>query len=323
MKINILTYGIIMLTFSVYAQNLENRFVIKDIQMYAVPTERDVLEAKDKMFGFARKLMFHHLVSPRKLKSIMVDIVCQDGEDKGAMRTIELHRNRTFTLPHGRYKLMRHGYHLIIEEMINDQNFIRMGAERCLSVPEESWQPRKERSIRIFCYPDINMVTIRGRIVNKKHEGVPNIVINCHPEIADTREATRYIDMETQTDQSGAFEFKDIPPASLDLAVRFLLFGRMMKASYNSERLFYSKLFFKDYAVNHTEMKHKLTIPLVTADNLKELRVFADGLRSLNETLDDNKLDFIDEKTALDKLPVSTNNVIYVGDIVLPGKKRQ
>ena len=58
-------------------------------------------------------------------------------------------------------------------------------------------------------------------------------------------------------------------------------------------------------------------MPLISDANLKELRPFVDRLRMINSKMGKDKLGFSDMSSVFRQLPVSTNNVIYIGDIVL------
>ena len=165
------------------------------------------------------------------------------------------------------------------------------------------------------------MVTIRGRLVDSTGNGVSGVSVKGGPNANDPYDAVWYLDSETLTGEAGAFEFKDIPPASLDLAVRFLLFGRIMKSAYDSERLFDFSWWIDKTPKSCTATRREFKVPLISEQNLRPLLELSTHLRKINAMSDKETFRFIDENMVLQKLPVSTNNVVYVGDIVLPEKE--
>ena len=298
-----------------------NIFVVKDIQQYIVPTSKKIKGLEDSIFSLSKKLVIHKLVSPQTADEILIEAKCVSGEKCGDKFMFRLKKGGHFSLPYGRYKLLCPNYELTYEEMASEQNRQRSlpGAE--LPVPPSNWMPRKERPIKLYIYPKDSLVDIRGRLVNQEGKGVSNVSIRGAPYVNDPNNIAWYPDVEITTDATGQFEFKNIPPASLDLAARFLLFGRIMKPSYNSERIFDFSWrilgFSSKFETNHLRFK----TPLISDRNLRDLLPFADKLRMLNDRMGEDKLGFVDVSGILKKLPDSTNNVIYVGDIVLPEKR--
>lgn len=314
---------ILTTVFFSYALESKNVFKVEDIQEYVIPDNKTVTEVENSFLGFLKIWVFHKLLSPVRPKEMPIVAKCMSGTDIGREFVLRLKKGHRFSLPYGRYKLYCTGRKIVWEEMISEQNRRRNLPDVELAVPPDCWSPGKERLITIYSYPQDALVNIRGRVVDQNGKGIPGVSVDGFPCVRDPYDVTWYPATTVSTGIDGVFEFAGIPPASLDLSVRFLLFGRVMKSTYDSERIFDFGWKVKNLPSDSNNLLVRGSVSLVSERNLKTLLPFGERLRTMNGNTNTDKLEFEDLSAILKKFPVSTNNVIYVGDIVLPDKKQQ
>ena len=93
-----------------------------------------------------------------------------------------------------------------------------------------------------------------------------------------------------------------------------------MKASFPSEKVFQFEITKKSDLSLPWSVRKRITVPLVSEHNLDGLLRIAKQIRAVASLQNAGVTKFVDEKEVLSKLPTSTNNVIYVGDIMLEKK---
>ena len=294
-----------------------NKFVVDDIQAYTIPTSQDISTLEEVDSSNLMMWRIHKLVSPRKLDGIVLDFSFTNNMSRLMPFRQNLRKRCYFTLPFGQYKVSNQDYEVTLEEMVSDNNRPRKVSDAELLVPPGYWLPRKERPIRIFCYPKGTLVTISGRVVDSSGTGIKGVCVKGCPDVNDPYDIAWYPTIETSTDETGTFRFKNIPPASLDLLVRFLLFGHLMKPSYDSERLFYFDYHIDRLPPQYTRERRHFVVPLISERNLKAILPFANKIRALNSRMKKHMFELASEKEIRTKIPISTNDVIYVEDILL------
>lgn len=258
------------------------------------------------------------LLMPQRPKGRILAI---KGGTKGAVRqqVVPLEAGSEFALDKGTYQLSSPGYALTIEERLSDNNHRLSVANSTLRVFSSSKENASKRHITIYCYPLNTLVTVCGRVVDAMGNGVCGVEVQGQPVTRDEHDAMWHETLTAKTDEKGAFKFENLPPASLDLAVRFLLFGRVMKASFPSEKVFDFSISIKHGSSFQTR-REPVSVPLISARNLPDIQHLAGQIRKVGQLQKDTNHRFADEKSVLSELPISTNGCVYVGDIVIEKK---
>lgn len=234
-------------------------------------------------------------------------------------QVVALKSGSEFALAKGVYQLSSPGYALTIEERLSDSNHRLSVANSTLRVFSPSKGNSIRRHITVYCYPLNTLVTVCGRVVDAVGNGVCGIELQGQPVTRDESDVMWHETIVTKTDENGIFKFKNLPPTSLDLAVRFLLFGRVMKASFPSEKIFDFSISIKHNSSFQTQ-REQVSVPLISKRNLSDVQYLAGQIREVVMLQKDAANRFVDEKRVVSKLPISTNDCIYVDDIVIAKK---
>ena len=261
------------------------------------------------------------LLMPRQPEGMNLEVVEASGQSAERL-VVPLKAGREFTLDPGIYRLSCPGYALTIEDRLSDSNRRLSVANSTLRVFSSSKGGSVKRHLTIYCYPLDTLVTVCGRVVDALGNGICGIELQGHPVTRDENDVMWHEQVFTKTDENGNFRFENLPPASLDLAVRFLLFGSVMKASFPSEKIFDFSISVKPHSSSLQTQRVRVSVPLISKRNLTDIRYLAERIRGTGVSQDESGIRFVDEKRPLAKLPDSTNNVVYVGDIVMEKNDR-
>ena len=227
--------------------------------------------------------------------------------------TFNLRKTNRIVLPEGKYRLECEKYEISLAEAYGEHAWcikptplIQAGSD---SNAERKTQARK---IRIMCYDKGTRICIRGRVLDALGNPIRNSRVIGQPLTLADQDYHQAI--YRQTDDKGQFEFTDQPPASLDVASYYLLTGEITSPLVETG----DKVFEFRVTVGSGTNLTSIVIPLISENNLPALRFLAEEIRS---SLSDDAKDLLScKEMAFPCFPISTNNVIYVGDIVLPEK---
>ena len=277
-------------------------------QEYAVPSFEDILNLQKKLRGYNEKLALIRLIAP---KNSTGGVLTVEHIKTHKRHIVSLQKGTQIRLEQGSYRLLRDGYHVIVGE---ERNGIHMRSDQSLYVGKPNTSTQR---LYLYCYPTNVLVTVRGRVLDyKTGKGVAGVAICGQP--VPIGENAWYSLSETKTDSFGFFEFINVPPASFDVVVRFLLFGKIMHPAYNSENLFNYSVCVKPLSSDKAYSITRRDVPLISERNLNELSLFMRNLQMSEATIKKVGFKVGDESISLSQLPTSTNSVIYVPDIILP-----
>ncbi len=289
--------------------------VIDNVSEYCVPDEKSVAEVSNSLVGHFRGWIAHSLLMPKRPKGKKLKLA---DEMSGRTYEMPLERGASIKLPEGTYRVRCDGYGLTIEEFLSECNR-KLSMKGSVRIPNTYGRSNQSVHIKCFLYPIGSLVEIRGKVANTEGKGIPNVTLKGCPMIIDETDAKWHEAKTVQTDADGAFAFRGLAPASLDLAVRYFLFGDVMKASFDSEKIFSFSFYVDEFPLGYSKpSKSPVSVPLISERNAVELRTLANRIRSLGIPKDGGEFSFVDEDVALKKLPASTNNVIFAETIVLP-----
>lgn len=322
-----LIYMAISAQFLFAASDESCSFFITDIKDYAEPTDAEITEMSKSLLNvISVQFGANKLVKPRTPASVKLKIMHIDTS-KNMMasfaKDIQTGKGCSFSLKPGCYRFECDGYKLKIEERISDSTSLITVADSIVSVPHGGNAVRcnRLRHITIYRYPVAAMVTLKGRVLDERGHAMANVKVNGSPICMDEYDVMCHEEIYATTDEEGTYEFRNLSPASFDLAVRYLLFGRVMKASFPSEKIFHFTVSTQVSDSSRSNGFRRIQIPLITQNNLSGLRKTAKAIREMAATTTMNQYFCTDMSRPEKTLPVSTNNVIYVGDIVLPAKE--
>ena len=262
--------------------------------------------------GLSRKKLqqFFHLT-----KSADVDIILHKlsggGKEKCA---VNLKTTSRLSLSQGQYRFECSKYDLALAELYCDQGWC-IRSDTIIQIAPDSvvGKGNKIRRICIMCYEKGSRIAVCGRIVNSRGSPVGNARVIGQPLTQSDHDYHKAI--YKKTDENGVFVFVNQPPASLDLATYYLLTG---------ERTFPlvecgDKVIDFRVVAGEDDNVAVATIPLLSESNYPILHDLTERIKM---SLPNDVIKVLQQKKVKDHLlPVSTNNVIYVGDIVLPDKK--
>lgn len=301
-------------------------FRITDIRDYHVPNDAEIDEiSRAFMNRVTPKWSAGKLVMPKTPDDMKLKIVRIDAPKKGKMyyeKEFRATKGCTFALERGTYRLLNDNHVLKLEERISDSTSSISTMDSIVRVPSGIGAIRDERRrcITIYRYPLNSMVSLKGRVVDESGNGLSNVRLRGIPRCIDRYDVMCHETVYATTDAAGRYEFTNLSPASFDLAVRYLLFGQVMKDSFPSEKIFEFSIATQGLRTQKSIWKRVL-VPLITQNNLEGIEKTASAIRKLAAG-SAMELDFAAKQGPIkNALPVSTNNVIYVGDIVLPKPK--
>ena len=269
----------------------------------------------DLLNGRLSRKRLQQFFSP--IKNVDVDIVLYKLSGRGKeKRVLNLKTASRLSLSQGEYRFECSRYDLALAESHGDQGWC-IRADAIIQIASDSvvGDGNKVRQICIMCYEKGSRVAVCGRVVNSRGRPVGNVRVVGEPLTLCNRDYHKSV--YKKTDENGVFEFVNQPPASLDIATYYLLTGE------RTSSLIESGDKVMDFRVVAGEGNNVAvaTIPLLSESNFPLLR---DLTEQIKKSLPDNVIKLLQhKKVGAHLFPVSTNNVIYVGDIVLPDKKQQ
>lgn len=231
--------------------------------------------------------------------------------DSGNTRYFSLSHTNHFELGKGIYKFETLQCDILLGELIEERLFIY--STPVITVPASHSSVYRPRRLFILCYPPKTFVSIRGRMIDVCGNCISGLDVTCQPLNRTEWAVHEY--METKTDHNGCFMFEGLPPASMDAVVHLLLYGKGNRNNFGKTSVLNARIFPAENPALFKDIK------LVSSANLLPIIELATCMRNrmpikmLKRSIDMN--------TVVNKFPVSTNNVIYVGDIVLPDRKQQ
>ena len=254
------------------------------------------------------------------------DVTIQNLDD-GKTYIYNLRREKRFDLPQGAYRITCDKYDVSVVErrreldcVINREavfySYLRgsgcLGYNGC-------------RKLEVLFYPKNSSITVRGRVVDNNGTPIKGIeiwgepVLNSDAYYYNTKKSDGSSTDKTLTNTSGEFVFENQPPAAVELGVYYLLTGKRTKPMQcEGEVVFDFDIQVPGYYPCGSfgcRKEYYKKIPLISAANLTALRKVAEKLRSAMPEEARQQLDKMRKDPIV--LPVSTNNVIYVGDIVV------
>ncbi len=250
-------------------------------------------------------------------KSADVDIVVSKlSGETGGKHMFNLSTVSRFSLSKGEYRFECSKYDLAVAELYDTRGWCIL-ADAVIQVASNSTVRKddKVRRICIMCYEKGSRVAVRGRVVNSQGLPVGNIRVVGQP--LTQSDCDYHKSIYKNTDENGFFEFDNQPPASLDIATYYLLTGARTSPLVECG----DKVLDFRVTVKRGEDVTFTTIPLLSEFNFPLLHDMTERIKMF---LPDKAICLMQQKKEEKPfLPVSTNNVIYVGDIVLPDRKQQ
>ena len=325
-----LTCVCILVSMQLYSSSADEKssFLITEIRDYHVPTDTEITEvAKSFQNRISPKWGANKLVMPKTPTNLNLKIIRIDTSRNGKTNFVEefrAYKGCRFSLGNGTYRLLNDHHVLKIEERISDNTSSISVTDSIIRVPSGigAIKNDKQRRIAIYRYPLNSVVTLQGRIVDEKGQGIPNINIRGTPRCMDRYDVMCHEAIYVTTDGTGKYEFHNLSPASFDLAVRYFLFGRIMKDTFPSEKIFDFSISTRYLDEEHRKnIWKRVSVPLITQNNYDGLEKTAAAIRKLAVGSSMELILSANQDAIKKTLPVSTNNVIYVGDIILPNPK--
>ncbi len=259
-------------------------------------------------------LVLKSMLIPRKNPDVDIYARKIDGSDRKSYR-FNLKAKQKISLPKGTYRFECTTHDISIAKRHNGDGWC-IQSKPVVQIPETNAVTIK---IRVLCYSKGSRISLRGRLVNVYGQPLPNHEIYGQPLMSCRNDNDFHQSAKSRTDAFGRYEFSDLPPASLDIAVQYMLMDARRCSSLTASG---------DKVLNFaiTAQKDGCTVstnvPLLSAGNLVGVQHISKRIWEALPT--EMKANITKAKPiSSPHIPVSTNNVIYVGDIVLPGKKRQ
>lgn len=261
-------------------------------------------------------------------KGVDADVTIRNVED-GKTYTYNLKRKKRFNLPEGGYRLSCDKYDVSVVECKGELNYSINRENVFYSYVNGNsvyTGYRGCRRLEVLFYPKGSSVTVKGRIVDENKHPIVGVEVCGSPKLQSEADSYYYCSKKSDgsstdeaiTNANGEFVFENEPPTAVELGVFYLLTGKstkpMQRAGEVALEFCISVRGYKFPSPSGYYIGHYY-VPLLSASNLPALRKVADKLWSYmpedgKATLNKMKVDAI-------ALPVSTNNVIYVGDLVV------
>lgn len=304
----------LLLSFGVLLPHLgcPSQFLLDATLEHMPPQEGLVssIEKNDTDYTGVRTLI--RLLTPQRHPDVRVRIK-RIGDSSGNSCLVNLRETRQLTLPDGQYSIDSPTHDIYFGEMYHESVYVK--DEQLLRVPC-GWFAANENSryLRMFCFPKGSLVDVTGRVVDSRGKGLNDVRIECSLLFDDDN--LFWDGFAAKSGKDGKFLIRNIPPASIDRVVFCLLYGTPERGPSFGTGIFYANL-----KVETGELKSHKRICLVSERNLSEVIPLAARIRSYGPIGGPNGFQYVDEDRALRAFPISTNNVIYVGDVVLPAKE--
>ena len=279
---------------------------------YCHPSESKMIEIEESYKNYPKIWTAVKLLMPQNNPEVKIEAK-GIGPFVGKNHFFLLNNKNQVILPNGMYKLECLTHDIYWGELYCENLFVKK--DQILRVPC-GWFSVNEhkRFLCVYCFEKGSFVNVSGRIIDDNGNGIGNIKVSCSLDVDGDRIFWDKIDVKT--DKNGGFFIPNLPPASIDRVVYCLLYGNSKYGRSLGLGLLQAKLEIGAGNVSNR-------IYLVSEKNLLKIRPLAARIRSYGPMGGAKGYQYVDEQIALKKFPVSTNNVIYVGDIVLPDKKQQ
>lgn len=260
------------------------------------------------------------------------DVAIQNLED-GKTYIYNLRREKRFNVPQGAYRIKCDKYDVSVVERRRELDYVINREAVFYSYLRDSGYLGYNgcRRLEVLFYPKNSSITVRGRIVDNNGCPINGIEIWGEPVLIsdaycyNTKRFDGSSAYKTLTNTSGEFVFENQPPAAVELGVYYLLTGKRTKPMQcEGEVVFYFDIQVPGYYPCGSFgccKEYYQKIPLISAANLPALRKVAENLRSAMP--EEARQQFDKMRKDPIALPVSTNNVIYVGDIVVSKEKEK
>ena len=290
-----------------------DEFEIKGFVQYSTKNQASWISGFRALHHSFPKLALKRMFMPKQ--DVNVNVIARqiDCIEKKTY-TFNLKNPNRIVLPKGKYRFECEEYEISLAEAYGEHAWCIKPAPLIQAVSDSAADRRTQvRKTRIMCYDKGTRVCIRGRVLDTLGNPIRNSRVIGQPLTLADQDYHQAI--YQQTDDEGQFEFPDQPPASLDVASYYLLTGEITSPLVEIG----DKVFEFRVTVGSDTNLTSTTIPLVSENNLPALRFLAEKIRV---ALSDDAKDLLSRKgMAFPYFPISTNNVIYVGDIVLPEKR--
>lgn len=233
----------------------------------------------------------------------------------GEGRTFNLKRGRRLNLPAGRYRVTCDTYDISVAERQGEREF-------CIS--RESVFDAGSGAVDVLFYPKGSSVTVKGRVVDAKGRPLAGVEVYGTPDLQsdayfyNNRKTDGSPSCKTRTDADGVFVFENEPPAAVELGVHYLLTGKTTRPMQSEGEValdfcIHIPGYCSELSREDGEFRRK--VKLLAAANLPALRKVAEKLRA--SATGEVARWFEEEGRRPVALPASTNNVVYVGDVVV------
>ena len=289
-----------------------SKFHVKGSVEYYHLLESEMTEIEESYKNYSKIWTHVKLLMPQSNPKIKIEAQ-GIGSSTGENHFFFLDNKSHVTLPKGMYKLECLTHDIYWGELYSENLFVKK--DQILRVPC-GWFSVNEnnRFLCVYCFERGSFVNVSGRVIDDNGNGVGGIKVSCSLNVDEDK--VSWDKFDAKTDKDGKFLILNLPPASIDRVVYYLLYGNSKYGRSFGLGLLYANL---EIGIGNTSSR----FCLVSEKNLRKVRSLAARIRSYGPMGGAKGYQYVDEQIALDKFPVSTNNVIYVGDIVLPDRKQQ
>lgn len=242
-----------------------------------------------------------------------------------------LRKKKRFNLPMGTYRIECDKYDVSLVEKRRELDYVINREAIFYSYVRDSGYLGFEgcRQLDVLFYPKDSSIKVQGRVVDDKGNPMADVEVWGEPVLIsdaycyDTQKKDGRSTYKTLTNANGVFVFKNQPPAAVELGVYYLLTGETTKPMQREGEVVWNfDIQIPGYypcGAPECRKEFYQKIPLISADNLPALREVAEKFRSAMPEDARRQFDKVRKNPIV--LPVSTNNVIYVGDLVVRKNK--
>ena len=276
------------------------------------PEKTFIEKVETKLKDLPRIYTAINLLEPQAHPSI--DIKIRDVRNPlEGVRFINLKDNRPLVLPTGQYTFECSTHDIYFGEMYHETEYVK--SDQVLRVPT-GWFHADEnnRILKIYLFEKGSLIDISGRVIDSSGKGLDGILVSC--SLLLDNDKLFWDTFKTHTTPNGDFTIPKLPPASIDKVVHFLLYGNSTYGRSLGIGLLQAEL---QIGRNHIELRKR--VKLVSRRNLLPIKTRATKIREYGVLGGPKGFQYIDENFAIKEFPVSTNNIIHVGNIILPLEK--